>query len=202
MMEGADTDQTREGSPQPAHSDMLAKQEDETTKATKHKPLEDDDEEEEEEDSSSDDVDEEKRQNGHSGAASSSDDEEKKRKGKEKAEEGGGPEEKVRGGMRLVEEGEEIEEGSSSVVAFLNGFPRVVLRAALRKFVFAKSNRLKATCTHAGLINDHKAGHEVPTHTRPHHPLMMSKLTYDACPSSAVRTGVGRRCRRHTQAST
>lgn len=68
-------------------------------------------------------------------------------------------------GVKLVKEGDEIDESSSSILAFLNAFPRIVLRAASRKFVFVKggllSSRIKATCTHADLANDHKAGQEV-----------------------------------------
>jgi hypothetical protein len=68
-------------------------------------------------------------------------------------------------GVKLVKEGDEIDEASSSILAFLNAFPRIVLRAASRKFVFVKggllSSRIKATCTHADLANDHKAGQEV-----------------------------------------
>jgi hypothetical protein len=68
-------------------------------------------------------------------------------------------------GVKLVKEGDEIDEASSSILAFLNAFPRIVLRAASRKFVFVKggllSSRIKATCTHADLANVHKAGQEV-----------------------------------------
>jgi hypothetical protein len=71
------------------------------------------------------------------------------------------------GGVKLVKEGDEIDEASSSILAFLHAFPRIVLRAAARKFVFVKGagglrgGRIKATCTHADLANDHKAGQEV-----------------------------------------